>query len=226
MTPLLLLAILLVPSIVLGFLYIEVYFLSTDPLREHASMERTINQKINEILEREGIRMFDIKYEELNDGIEEHKHIIGQYIYTTDAKFEKKLENTRRTVEMMAAEKDLPIWKFFISIESNAKEYMLYLPRILVCKELTVKTFGLTTFYEVVLHELGHHFAAMNGDHDEEEADIQAFELLKREFPRYVRVFFFRSKDRENVIERAKTYLNFFAYKARFVFLTHKMKYL
>jgi hypothetical protein len=70
------------------------------------------------------------------------------------------------------------------------KEDTLIVPRILICKEETMKFGGLVSYYSTYFHEFGHHFAIKaNGDRSELAADTEAYRLVCENLPDFFQLF-------------------------------------
>ena len=78
----------------------------------------------------------------------------------------------------------------FFGNECNMKEDTLIVPKILICKEETIKFGGLLSYYSTYFHEFGHHFAIKaNNDRSELAADTVAYRLVIENLPDFFRLF-------------------------------------
>ena len=64
------------------------------------------------------------------------------------------------------------------------------LPKILLCREMTMKYGGLLSLYATHFHEFGHHFAIKQcGDRSEEAADKYGYKLIEENLPYFFKLF-------------------------------------
>ncbi len=164
--------VLLVGLLIIGWISIEIYFLSFK-LEKHPVLINLIETKLNAICEKEGIRVYNKTYDELNVGVEnEMEKALGKYCYTLNAEYQNLINEFIESCNKL---------KMYGDIDSDDDIEKRILPKILLCKS----RFGLSSYYSIWLHELGHHFAVkeMQDKHSEKDADRQAYQIAVKELP-------------------------------------------
>jgi hypothetical protein len=199
--------VILVALFLIGWLFIELYFLSFR-LSKHPVLIDLIETKLKMICEREGIHVYNISYEELNKN--EDQKVLGKYCYTLDTEYQKLIDEYVKTCNKLNKLINCD------SYDDDIKKY--FLPKILLCKEYQVRIFGLSSFYCTYLHELGHHLAIkkMRNQHNEIDADKYAHQIILNEFPLFFQLIYefrFQLKDAElSFIKKLQALLQFIMY--------------
>lgn len=168
----------------MAWLSIDIYFLSFK-LQKHPVLIDLIEKKLKTICENEGIRVYNISYEELNKNVEnEEQMALGKYCYTLDKEYQQLINEYVNSCNKLNMLTDCD------SYDDDIKRRVL--PKILLCKEYQVKLFGLCSYHSTYLHELGHHFAVkdMQDNHSEEDADRYAYQIVVKEFPLFFQLIY------------------------------------
>lgn len=172
-----------VPLVILGVLNTELFFLKFD-LNKHPKILKLLEDTVNTIVSEENITVFNKDFKEINKNEpDQNKWAVGQYIYTNDADYKER--NDEFVCKIREFEKRHHDYETF-AIE--AEEHTI--PRIVLCKDYEINTFGIAFHYATFLHELGHHFANKNmGAHNEDDANRYANELVLARLPRFYQLF-------------------------------------
>ena len=189
----------LVPILcMVGYFYISLYWLNLDlyflkfDISKHPILIAMIEDVLQKIGDKEGVKVFYKSYEDLNKNYPEEKDkAVGLYVYTLDAEHQKKTDDFRREIEAVEKRWRKPYNEVckFVGCDSFIEEDSFILPKILLCKEQILK-YGLLSYYSTYFHEFGHHFAIKaNGDRSEEGADIMGYKLVTENLPFYFQLF-------------------------------------
>lgn len=179
-------------SVSLKWISLTIYFLQFK-LEKHPILIAMLDDVLQRLSTEENVPVFHKSYEELNEDYpEDRDKAVGMYVHSANLEHQKKCDDALQEVRNLEKKWNRPYKDIceFLGTECNMKEDTLIVPKILMCKEETMKYGGLLSYYSTYFHEFGHHFAIKaNGDRSELAADTQGHRLVSENLPDFFRLF-------------------------------------
>lgn len=174
------------------WLGLSIYFMKFR-IEGHPMLIMMVEDVLERLGKEENVPVFYKTYEELNKNeTNEKEKAVGMYVHSASAEHQKKCDDALQEIRQMERDWRKPYNEIcrLVGVESRLIEDDFVLPKILLCREMTMKYGGLLSLYATHFHEFGHHFAIKQcGDRSEEAADKYGYKLIEENLPYFFKLF-------------------------------------